>query len=161
MIYFVREGNRVKIGYSSKPAGRLATLRTATANDHVVLGVMAGDKAQEAELHRRFRHLHVRREWFDLTNEVVAFIENNCRPYLSGIGRVTKDFGAIAMRDLKIGAALAVPPAVLGWCMQLKLLHASGPAEAAFFGSILACAFFMSRGCARLDRARIVHGETA
>lgn len=88
MIYFLRLGNAVKIGYTQRLPRRMKTLSTATPNDPVVLGVMAGDRDRERELHRRFRHRHIKREWFTLEMDIVAFVEMHCRPYLVGINHV-------------------------------------------------------------------------
>lgn len=88
MIYFLRSGDHIKIGYAERPTRRIATLRTANPNAIVVLGVMDGDRAREAELHGRFAHKRARGEWFDLCDEILWFIEGNCRPLFLGIRRI-------------------------------------------------------------------------
>jgi hypothetical protein len=44
--------------------------------------------ATERELHKRFASHHVRLEWFVLSDEIVRFIETNCRPFLLELRKV-------------------------------------------------------------------------
>ena len=82
MIYFVRSGDLVKIGYASSVEKRIPTLRTSNPNAIVVLGAMTGDMEAERALHERFAKHRVRGEWFVLCDEIVGFIQENARPYL-------------------------------------------------------------------------------
>lgn len=120
MIYFIRHGNDVKIGYTKDVATRLRTLRTATANDPVVLGVMDGDLAAERDLHARFSHLHVAREWFSLGTDIVEYIEAHCRPYLLGIASVP---GIPSRREALQGRAIFASAAVALASIPAGILH--------------------------------------
>lgn len=64
MIYFIRSGDFVKIGYSIDPWGRMASLQTAHHQPLEMLAVMPGEKTDEREIHRRFRNYRERGEWF-------------------------------------------------------------------------------------------------
>ena len=78
MVYFFRHGKYVKIGhtkYKYHLEHRLSNLQTASPEFCELLGTMPGDRAQEAELHHRFRKLRVRGEWFDLKDELREFID--------------------------------------------------------------------------------------
>lgn len=88
MIYFVRSGDAVKIGYAAEPEKRIPSLRTGNPNEIVVLGLMDGDYDTERELHERFAHRRIRGEWFDIGDDVLAFIQQNCRPYFLGMRRI-------------------------------------------------------------------------
>lgn len=88
MIYFVRSGDAVKIGYAERPDKRIPSLKTANPNELVVLGVMEGGVGDEKELHRRFSRRRLRGEWFELSNEILVFIEEHCRPFFWEARRV-------------------------------------------------------------------------
>lgn len=77
-VYFAQAGAYIKIGYSSNPISRVATVtlsgrrpktlpRGAEAN---LIGWVPGGRELEAEMHRRFAGDHVAGEWFYLDPEV-------------------------------------------------------------------------------------------
>ena len=75
MIYFIRAGRKrqVKIGYSKDhPLKRLKTLQTGSVDELELIGMLEGEPRDEAEWHRRFRHLRIRGEWFRWTSELSA-----------------------------------------------------------------------------------------
>lgn len=76
MIYFIRDpmSARVKIGFSEAPWARFSQLQTGSSADLVFAAVMAGDKAAERELHRRFAEYWVRGEWFAEIGQLAAFV---------------------------------------------------------------------------------------
>lgn len=64
MIYFLRAGEYVKIGYSADPAQRVADFQTANPIDLEIIAVHHGSRREEAMLHRKFAAHRVRGEWF-------------------------------------------------------------------------------------------------
>ncbi len=74
-VYFIRVGERIKVGYSTWPAGRLLALQTANAGKLLILGTMQVAKEVEKDIHQRFAHLHVRGEWFEARSDLLQFIE--------------------------------------------------------------------------------------
>lgn len=68
--------DRVKIGFAGDPRLRLAQLLTASPDDLAIIGVVPGSKGDEACVHRRFRHLQIRREWFWHREDVAAFVDD-------------------------------------------------------------------------------------
>ena len=70
VVYYMRFGDRVKIGYSSNLARRL----TAIPNDEL-LATEPGTRAVEAARHRQFRELRLTGEWFDHVEPLVGHIE--------------------------------------------------------------------------------------
>lgn len=70
LVYYIRFGDRVKIGYSSNLAGRLRAL----PHDEV-LATEPGTYALEAARHRQFRELRLTGEWFDHAEPLTSHIE--------------------------------------------------------------------------------------
>lgn len=78
-IYFIQESilKNIKIGFTSAhPKKRLHNLAVANSQELNFLGFMLGDKPQEKRLHQRFKHLHVRNEWFEPGEDLLNFIDN-------------------------------------------------------------------------------------
>lgn len=77
IIYFVRAAGTqfVKIGHSQGDlASRIATLQTGCPHELKALATVDGTQADESSLHRRFKHLAVRGEWFRMDEELKGFI---------------------------------------------------------------------------------------
>ncbi len=74
LVYFVRAGDAIKIGRTGNLAARLRALATASAVPLELLAAVPGGAAQEARLHRRWRHLHIRGEWFRADEELLRSI---------------------------------------------------------------------------------------
>jgi len=77
LIYVIRSGERVKIGWARNVEKRRAELLTGSPERLEVVAVFPGTRAEEAEYHRRFAHHRCDqggREWFRLSNEIQAFI---------------------------------------------------------------------------------------
>jgi Meiotically up-regulated gene 113 len=64
VVYFVRAGDAIKIGRTAHLGARLRALATASAVPLELLAVVPGGRQLEARLHRRWRHLRLRGEWF-------------------------------------------------------------------------------------------------
>lgn len=74
-VYFIGStGGGVKIGYSTSPHGRLASLQAGSFHKLSVLGMMPGERHVEGWLHRHFAKDRVHSEWFKLTKRLRAFI---------------------------------------------------------------------------------------
>jgi hypothetical protein len=65
-VYVIHSSSGLyKIGHTTKdPNSRLHALRTATADDLTLVGVIPGTARQERELHAMLAAWHVAREWF-------------------------------------------------------------------------------------------------
>lgn len=67
-VYFViDEHKRVKIGKAADPKRRLKMLQSGCADKLEIVGVLAGGRPLEAELHKLFADSRQRGEWFELT----------------------------------------------------------------------------------------------
>lgn len=70
LVYYMRFGDRVKIGYTTNLASRLK----AVPNDEL-LATEPGTRAVEAARHHQFRELRLTGEWFDHVEPLVSHIE--------------------------------------------------------------------------------------
>jgi hypothetical protein len=70
-VYFVRLGDRVKIGFSAHLRKRMEVIP-----HEEFLGRIPGTMRDEKNLHRRFAHLRTTGEWFKADDELLTFIEN-------------------------------------------------------------------------------------
>lgn len=77
MIYFVKVNDKVKIGFSDNLKKRLSALQVSSAYKLEVLLIIDGDYEKESELHQQFREYRNSGEWFDLSDPIEAFIEDN------------------------------------------------------------------------------------
>lgn len=71
-IYFAKAGDAVKIGYAANISLRLPFIRTGNPEEVVLLRALEGGKAAERALHARFADLHIRREWFRYSDEMLG-----------------------------------------------------------------------------------------
>lgn len=74
-VYFLRDGDCIKIGTSTNVSTRVSGGQTMNPRELVLIGSVPGDQQLEANLHRKFWHLHARGEWFEATPELLAFID--------------------------------------------------------------------------------------
>jgi Meiotically up-regulated gene 113 len=74
LVYFVRAGDAVKIGRTGNLAARLKALATGSAVALELLAAVPGGARLEARLHRRWRHLRLRGEWFRADEELLRSI---------------------------------------------------------------------------------------
>jgi hypothetical protein len=74
-IYFARAGEAIKIGFSTKTEERIASLQTAHFDTLHLLAVIDGSQKDERALHHKFRHLHIRGEWFRAEPDLIAHID--------------------------------------------------------------------------------------
>jgi hypothetical protein len=74
VVYFVQAGDAIKIGLTTNLAARLRALATASAVPLEFLAAVPGNRQLEARLHRLWRHLHLRGEWFRADEALVRYI---------------------------------------------------------------------------------------
>lgn len=72
LVYFLRNGSRIKIGWTTNLRGRLASLALPAS---AIALTVDGGPGQEAILHARFAQYRVKgSEWFDTSPAIEAFI---------------------------------------------------------------------------------------
>jgi hypothetical protein len=74
-VYFVRAGDRIKIGRATDPCQRFRGLQTAHPEALSLVLSIPAHAALEGAIHDRFAHLKERGEWFRVEPDLVAFIE--------------------------------------------------------------------------------------
>jgi hypothetical protein len=77
-VYFVQRttDGAVKIGTSVDPRARLMALRTASADELVLVAVTSGGHKLERQLHLRFSIQRLNGEWFRPSDELRSLIES-------------------------------------------------------------------------------------
>lgn len=75
MIYFIRNGNYIKIGVSVDPWKRLASLQTGNPEPLELLAIMPGSNDLEIGLHRAFGQFMKQGEWFQINDRLLTFIK--------------------------------------------------------------------------------------
>lgn len=73
-IYFIEGANKVKIGRSQDPEGRLETLQTGSPVPLVLFARMRGGPATERRLHEMFSNSLSHGEWYYLTDRLKDYI---------------------------------------------------------------------------------------
>jgi hypothetical protein len=76
-VYFIvcRETERCKIGFTKgDPLKRLRNMQTGAAGELRLLAAQPGNIETERALHERFSSQNVHGEWFDVTDELFAYM---------------------------------------------------------------------------------------
>jgi hypothetical protein len=78
-VYFVQviSSGDIKIGYSTNIRSRISTLQTSIPEKIKLLGYISGDLGKEKELHKKFRILRLRGEWFRCDSSIIDFLNEN------------------------------------------------------------------------------------
>lgn len=73
-VYFIRAGDRIKIGFSRTPNIRLKTLQTGNGERLELLKVIPGSYDLESSLQADFRQFKTIGDWFQANPELLAYI---------------------------------------------------------------------------------------
>jgi DNA-binding XRE family transcriptional regulator len=74
MIYFIKQGDYVKIGFTNRFKTRLSQLQVSSPIKLEVLAIVEGDKSDELKFHNQFKHIASNGEWFMQCDELNSFI---------------------------------------------------------------------------------------
>lgn len=77
MIYFIQCGHNgsIKIGYTDKKASiRMAAIQVCCPYELEIIGIMEGSYAEEQELQKKFKYIHIRGEWFQSDVSLLRYI---------------------------------------------------------------------------------------
>lgn len=75
MIYFIKQDNYVKIGYTNRFKKRLSQLQTSSPVKLEVIGLIKGEKCDEKNYHDAFKHICSNGEWFFYNDEIERFVD--------------------------------------------------------------------------------------
>jgi hypothetical protein len=78
-VYFIEMNDFIKIGFTRNLSRRLEDLSLGHPYEIRLLHDIPGTFDTETDMHRRFKHLHVRGEWFKKDADVLEFIEQSKR----------------------------------------------------------------------------------
>ena len=76
-VYFIEAlgMDKVKIGFSNDPERRLSVLQTGSPSKLIMVAKIPGDIQLEKQLHNKFDHIRINKEWFHATKELKEFIK--------------------------------------------------------------------------------------
>lgn len=74
-VYFVTDGEAIKIGRANNVAQRVRYLQGSHSRPLTLLASAFGHRSLESELHRCFKPLRLNREWFRRDLRLMAFID--------------------------------------------------------------------------------------
>ena len=97
-VYAIQAGSGpIKIGYTSGDAyaSRIVKMQVDNAEPLRVVRLFEGDRALEAELHQRFRHLRVRGEWFAVVAEEIMALRLTEWVPLARPAKISADMSAV------------------------------------------------------------------
>ena len=82
VVYFVKAGDFIKIGYTCDVQARMSQIQTSNPNEVDLLFTVKTDDARklEQDLHNKYRKQNVRGEWFQLTQEQLLSYRNDYCP---------------------------------------------------------------------------------
>jgi hypothetical protein len=75
-VYFLREARDgpIKIGYAGNVVKRMLRLQQGNPSALRVYATLPGGRGEERALHRRFRHLRIRGEWYEASEDLLAYV---------------------------------------------------------------------------------------
>lgn len=78
VVYFIYNSftNRVKIGTSIDEYERVSTLENQSGVKLELLKTIKGSYTKENEIHKKFKHLRIKGEWFEYTDELKKYIKS-------------------------------------------------------------------------------------
>jgi hypothetical protein len=79
MVYFLKNNDKIKIGYTYDPKGRIAAIQTSNPDALKCLLLIDGLQEDEFRLHAMFstERLRPNGEWFLLSEQILNFINKN------------------------------------------------------------------------------------
>ena len=89
MVYFITDGEFIKIGKANDPMERMRTMQTGNARELKMLGYYEDyDEELEGYMHKRFSHDRVRGEWFRPSKDLYRFIMYEFNSFDSFVSRL-------------------------------------------------------------------------
>lgn len=95
VVYFIRGGDRIKIGTSRQLESRFGALRSSSPVDLEILATVPGDRVLEQSLHRELAKHRVNFEWF-----------SDCVEVHAAMHRVVKELNGTLSPEIKTAPAV-------------------------------------------------------
>lgn len=70
IVYVIQSGEFVKIGQTGNLISRLGHYKTHNPHPMQIVGLIKGGMQEENILHDKFKHLHVKHDWFQYKQEI-------------------------------------------------------------------------------------------
>lgn len=78
-VYFISNGQAIKIGYAQDVDRRIFGLQTASHLELKLIGKISGGRIVEKYIHSLFEEKRIRGEWFEHCEEILNFIEESVK----------------------------------------------------------------------------------
>jgi len=89
MVYFITDGEFIKIGKANDPIERMRTMQTGNARELKMLGYYEDyDEELESYMHKAFAKDRVRGEWFKPSKDLYNFIMYEVKSFDSFVNRL-------------------------------------------------------------------------
>ena len=75
MVYFIKQNDYIKIGYTNNLNKRLNQLQVSSPVKLEVLGIIKGSLEDESNYHKMFSKYHSYGEWFSCNEELITHID--------------------------------------------------------------------------------------
>lgn len=85
-VYFLSDGDYIKIGFTTNWERRSSVYLTHSARDLTLLALIPGTRESENSLHRKFQKSRINGEWFRRSEDILKFVRET-----SGEHEVTND----------------------------------------------------------------------
>jgi DNA-binding XRE family transcriptional regulator len=97
MIYFIKQSEFVKIGYTNNFNNRLIQLQVSSPTKLDVLGLIKGTKEDELRHHKMFSKYHSNGEWFNLSEEIYEYIDTLDKDLMWKYGFIQSELSPIGL----------------------------------------------------------------
>lgn len=141
-VYFISDGELVKIGYSGAAEVRRTKLQSANGRPLVILGAIRGTPHTERMLHAEFADCRVRGEWFRPSELLITYIEHHC-----GNSDGLRQLKPTHEDKLRAAGLPVFSKEVLAACSSLRAWAIGRPPEDRYFCSTLRSQILTAAKC--------------
>jgi hypothetical protein len=104
MIYFIKAGKHIKVGYTKDVNTfkvRLSTYNTSNPFEMEIINLIDGDTKLESDILNHFIKYHCKGEWFYYNEEIINFAKNPYEIPKSKFKKPLKDYHKIIENNIK------------------------------------------------------------
>lgn len=121
MVYFLSDGEYVKIGFSDNIRKRISQIQTANPKDLSIDLIIDGDYTFEQKIHNDLKDFFIRGEWFYYSDSVKEYIDrlrSGDLRWSLGLLNQESEMNALKMARVKSGMSLEDVSEILGITKQ-------------------------------------------